>query len=532
MVYWKTKTFKVFESQRELTNALIENMLTQNNMLQIKSQGLSEAEVKKQLQIFERGIPFANIVEAASVDKGIFLYSEKEQEDFVGLFESKKKDLDLLKFVPASGAATRMFSFLHQFLEQFNPNKDNIISFLQKSEHKDLKIFFNALRNFPFSDLVFKKLHAKFPDYENFEDGKRYYLFVQEMLEEDGMNFSNTPKGLVPFHRRGENYITAFGEQLFEAAFYATSNGTAHLHFTVSEEHEEKFKNRYVEIQDLVERKTQVQFKISYSFQNKETDTIAATLDNELFLDDKGNLVFRPAGHGALLDNLNNMDADIIFIKNIDNVVSENYVEVIAFHKKVLAGKLISLQQKIFQYVEELHTESPSEETLMEVFEFIIDELKISNPSLDKKSLLDILERPIRICGVVENTGAPGGGPFLVKNSDGKHSYQIVEMSQIDLKNPEQKSLVEKATHFNPVDLVCGVRNFKGEKYNLKEFSDPDSGFISHKTYQGKPIKALERPGLWNGAMADWITIFVEVPLITFNPVKTVNDLLNEVHQN
>lgn len=531
MGYWNIETLKNFECNREIINALIENMLSQNNMLQIKCHGLSEAEVMRQLQIFERGIPFANIVEAASAENGILVLSEKEQEDFVGLFESKSKDLELLKFVPASGAATRMFSFLHQFLEQFDPNKDNIILFLQKSENKDLKIFFNALENFPFSDLVFKQLYAKYPDFKNFEDGKRYYLFVQEMLEEGGLNFSNTPKGLVPFHRNGENYITAFGEQLYESAFYATSNGTANLHFTVSEEHLEKFRRRYFEIQDIVEKKAEVKFNISYSFQNKETDTIAATLDNKLFLDDEGNIVFRPAGHGALLDNLNNMDADIIFIKNIDNVVSENYVEVIAFHKKVLAGKLISLQQKIFKYVEELHTENPPEEILTEVLDFIINELKISSPTLHKKSLLNILERPIRVCGVVENTGAPGGGPFLVENSGGNKSYQIIEMSQIDLKNPKQKSFVEIATHFNPVDLVCSVRNFKGEKYDLKEFSDPDSGFISHKTYQGKPIKALERPGLWNGAMANWITVFVEVPLITFNPVKTVNDLLNEVHQ-
>ena len=506
-------------------------MLTENNIRQIQSHGLTEMEVERQLQIFRKGIPFANIVEAASAGNGILVFSEEEQENFVGLFETKRKELELLKFVPASGAATRMFSFLHQFLEEFDPNSDNVNSFLQKPENKEVKKFFNSLADFPFSDLVFEKLDLKYPQYNSFEEGKRFYLFVQEMLSEDGLNFSHTPKGLVPFHRNGENYRTAFGEQLYEAAFYATSNGTANVHFTVSEEHEEKFEARYLEIQDLVEKKTGIKFNISYSFQSKQTNTVAATQDNQIFLDENGNLVFRPAGHGALLDNLDDMDADIIFIKNIDNVVSEKYVDIIAFHKKVLAGKLISLQQKIFQYVKQLHAENISEENLKEIVEFISKELKISGLSSDKNLLLNVLERPIRICGVVENTGAPGGGPFLVRNADGKNSYQIVEMSQIDLKNPQQKSLVEKATHFNPVDLVCGVRNFKGEKYNLKEFSDTDAGFISQKSFQGKPIKALERPGLWNGAMALWTTVFVEVPLITFNPVKTVNDLLNEVHQ-
>lgn len=506
-------------------------MFTQNNIQQIKSHGLSESEVNRQLQIFKKGIPFANIVEAASSENGIEVLSEKEQESFVNLFESKKKDLELLKFVPASGAATRMFKFLHQFLEKFHPENDNIDEFLQKKEHKDLRVFFNSHEDFAFSDLVFKKLNAKYPEYKTLEKGKRYYFFVQEMLEEEGLNFSNTPKGLVPFHNYEGSYITAFGEQLYEAAFYATSNGVSYLHFTVSDEHEEKFKERFDEIQHSIEKRTGIKFNISYSFQKKETDTVAATLDNQLFLDEDDNIIFRPAGHGALLENLNEVDADVIFIKNIDNVVSEKYVETIAYQKKVLAGKLISLQEKIFTLVEKLQVENPSSELLREAMIFISEELKATYISADKETILKTLDRPIRICGVVENTGAPGGGPFLVEDLSGNHSYQIVEMSQIDLRNPEQKELVDQATHFNPVDLVCGVRNYKGEKYNLLEFSDPDAGFISEKSYQGKPIKALERPGLWNGAMANWNTVFVEVPLITFNPVKTVNDLLNEVHQ-
>ncbi|WP_026451072.1 DUF4301 family protein [Aequorivita capsosiphonis] len=505
-------------------------MFTEKNIQQIKAHGLSEAKVRAQLQIFKDGIPYANVVEAASVNNGIDLISEEEQQHFVNLFETEKDNLDLLKFVPASGAATRMFKFLHQFLENYKTDED-IDLFLQKEENVDLRTFFNSIDVFAFSGLVKEKLEEKYPDYVSFKKGKRYYLFVQEMLEETGLNFSNTPKGLVPFHKYGEDYVTAFGEQLYEAAFYATSNGTSNLHFTVSEDHEEKFKKRFDDVEHIVEKKTGVNFDISYSFQKKETDTIAATPENGIFLDQNSDLLFRPSGHGALLQNLNDVDADIVFIKNIDNVVSESYVETIAFQKKMLAGKLISVQQKIFGFVEKLHSENVSEETLREITSFIFEELNVQNIIVDKERLLKILERPIRICGVVENTGAPGGGPFLVEDKNGNLSYQIVEMSQIDIHNPEQKALVDMATHFNPVDLVCGIRDYKGVKYNLLEFSDPDTGFISNKSYQGKAIKALELPGLWNGAMANWNTIFVEVPLITFNPVKTVNDLLNEVHQ-
>ncbi len=506
-------------------------MFTEKNIQQIKNHGLSENKIINQLNIFKEGIPFANVVEAASAGNGIAILSTKEQNHFASLFDDKKDELNLLKFTPASGAATRMFQFLHCFLEAFDFEKDDIEEFLQKEENKDLKKFFSASEKFAFSELVAKSLQNKYSDFAQFRKGKQLYLFVKEMLEETGLNLNETPKGIVPFHKYEENYVTAFGEQLYEAAFYATSNGIANMHFTVSEEHEEKFKKRYEEIQETVEEKTGVKFNISYSFQKKETDTVAATLENEAFLNENGDLVFRPSGHGALLENLNEVDADIVFIKNIDNVVAQNYVETIAFQKKVLAGKLISLQQEIFEFVEQLHSQNSSEEILNDAALFISKELSIKITPIYKEAILKILERPIRVCGVVENTGAPGGGPFLIKDKNGNVSCQIVEISQIDKNNPQQKALVEKATHFNPVDLVCGVRNYKGEKFDLLKFSDPDAGFISNKSYNGKDIKALELPGLWNGAMANWNTVFVEVPLITFNPVKTVNDLLNKEHQ-
>ncbi|MAP80223.1 MAG: NAD metabolism ATPase/kinase [Aequorivita sp.] len=505
-------------------------MFTEKNINQITAHGLTKEKVKAQLQIFKDGIPYVNVVAPASADNGIAVFSEDEQQYFVTVFEEEKTKLDLLKFVPASGAATRMFKFLHNFLDSYKPEED-IGAFLEKAENKNLKIFFNSIEKFAFSALVFQKLEEKFPDFQSFKKGKQYFLFVKELLHESGLNFSNTPKGLVPFHKYENQLVTAFEEQLFEAAFYATSNGTAYLHFTVSENHEQKFKDKFAAVQQSIKNKTGVRFKIDYSFQKRTTDTVAVTPNNNLFVDENGNLIFRPSGHGALLENLNDVDADVIFIKNIDNVVSKNYIETIAFQKKVLAGKLISVQQQIFSFIKALRASNISEELLQRATNFISEELKIKNIALQKDAILNVLDRPLRVCGVVENTGAPGGGPFLIKDKDGNLSYQIVEMSQINASNFEQKALVEKATHFNPVDLVCGVRNYKGEKFDLLKYSDPETGFISEKSHHGKPIKALEMPGLWNGAMAHWNTIFVEVPLITFNPVKTVNDLLNDVHQ-
>ncbi len=505
-------------------------MLTEKHSEQIKSHGLSEAEINRQLQIFRKGIPFVDVVEAASVENGIGQLTPEQQKDLVSLFDSKKDELQLLKFVPASGAATRMFKFLHQFLENYDPENQPIDVLLEQEGKSDLKKFFDHIDQFAFSPLVFENLHSKYPDYPHLDKGKRYFLFVKEMLSEEGLNYSHTPKGLIPFHRYGEGYSTAFGEQLLETAYYASSNGVANIHFTISDGHQLKFTERYLQIKNAVEEATKVHFNITYSFQKKQTDTIAVTINNLPFLDEENRLLFRPAGHGALLENLNNVDADIVFIKNIDNVVSKKYVETIAFWKKVLAGKLLTLQQRIFAFMEDLE-ENPSSEVLSEIRNFISEEFKIETATLEKEKLRHILNRPLRVCGVVENTGAPGGGPFLVRDEKGGKSFQIVEMSQIDFSVSSQKALVDKATHFNPVDLVCGIKNYKGEKFNLLEYSDPEAGFISEKSYHGKKLRALERPGLWNGAMAHWNTYFVEVPLITFNPVKTVNDLLNPVHQ-
>lgn len=505
-------------------------LFSEKNEQQIKARGLSQDKIIKQLDIFKNGIPFMEIVAPASVSNGINLFSSEQQQHYAQSYEVKRKELQVMKFVPASGAATRMFQFLHNFLDIYDPTTD-FQEYLQNPENRDLNIFFGSFSNFAFADLVESNLSLKNPNWKSLSEGEKAVLIVKEMLDESGLNYSNTPKGLIPFHKTKDSYITAFGEQLLEAAHYAATDNQAHLHFTISNEHQRKFNKRHQEVQKTLEAKTNVKFHLQYSFQKKETDTIAATLEDTPFLDENGDMIFRPSGHGALLENLNGVDADIVFIKNIDNVVSEKQIETIAFHKKVLAGKLLELREKIFQLVEKLIIASADEATIDEALNFVTKELKLSEVKKDRQFLLKILNRPLRVCGVVENTGAPGGGPFLVRHANGEVSFQIVEMSQINLDDPLQKALVEQATHFNPVDLVCCIKDYLGKKFNLLEFSDPNTGFISQKSYQGKPIKALERPGLWNGSMAHWNTVFVEVPLETFNPVKTVNDLLNEVHQ-
>ncbi|HSN47201.1 MAG TPA: DUF4301 family protein, partial [Flavobacterium sp.] len=311
---------------------------------------------------------------------------------------------------------------------------------------------------------------------------------------------------------------------------------SSHLQFTVSETHQSQFERVVNSIKSKVEKESGTTITTSYSYQNKATDTIAVDLHNKPFRDENGKLVFRPGGHGALIENLNNLDADIIFIKNIDNVI-QNHKESIALYKKALAGILIELQQQVFQYLDEI--EKAKDADLEEMIAFAKSKLNveiledISKYTLENKIsfLKNVLDRPIRVCGMVKNEGEPGGGPFWVRDSKGAISLQIVETSQVDLANAEQVKILADATHFNPVDLVCGILNHKSEKFDLNRFVDHNSGFIVEKNKNGKPLKGYELPGLWNGAMAKWITVFVEVPLMTFNPVKTVNNLLKPAHQ-
>ncbi len=505
--------------------------LTKKDIQQLKDHGLTIEKVFRQIESFSNGIPFVEIVTAASKGNGIEAIALENQQKLINFYDGKKDRLDLVKFIPASGAATRMFKFLFEFLENYDPEKKKLKSFIKNGDYKELSTFVNSIKDFAFLRAVRKKIRKNYPDFKHGTKGKRAHLFVKTMLEENSLNFANMPKGLIPFHKYKKYATTAFEEHLYETAFYASVNDNVYLHFTFSEKHVPYFKKEFKSVKNRVSKKTKTEFHISYSFQKKGTDTIAVNLDNTLFRDENNNLVFRPSGHGALVENLNEVDADIIFIKNIDNVAAEEYVEEIANYKKVLAGKLLWIQEKAFLYLREILKEEVAQEKINEIKSFLWNELNIKETPSDPNLIAQILDRPIRVCGVVKNTGAPGGGPFWVKNGHGEMSLQIVEMAQINADNPRQKAMINEATHFNPVDIVCGVRDYKGDKYDLTKFIDPKSGIISQKSQDGKSLKALELPGLWNGAMAGWNSAFVEVPLQTFNPVKTVNDLLNKEHR-
>lgn len=516
-------------------------MFTKKDITQIEAKGLTIENVTSQIELFKTGLPFMNLKAPATIGGGITKINKRGQDDLIAFYEKNKDQRSITKFVPASGAATRMFKFLFQFLDDYNPKKETVNAYINRNKAADVKLFFVGLEKFPFYKEALSKLEEENPNYKKLKSDERKILFIKMLLEEKALNFSALPKGLIPFHKYKDHNASAFEEHLFEAALYVESKGEANLHFTISEKHNHKFDEEFKRIEEIVERKTNTKFNISFSYQKEKTDTIAVTPKNKPFRDNDGKLLFRPSGHGALIENLNEIDSDIVFVKNIDNVVIFKYEEEVAKYKKILAGLLLEIQEQAFAYSKLLNEKANiSENELIEIAEFLSNKMNVSiSEEFEKYALKyqieylqEKLDRPIRVCGMVKNEGEPGGGPFWVKSENGNISLQIVESAQIDKKNKSQKSILKNATHFNPVDLVCGVKNYKGEKYDLTKYVDPKTAFITMKTKTGKELKALELPGLWNGAMANWNTIFVEVPLITFNPVKTVNDLLKSAHQN
>ncbi|HEY4628178.1 MAG TPA: DUF4301 family protein [Flavobacterium sp.] len=506
------------------------------DFVQIYEYGISLENIEKQLFIFKNGISKAILIEPAKVSKGILKLLENDFQQKAKFFDANKATLKLKKFVPASGAASRMFKFLSTFLNEFDIENESINAYINRKKDSELSIFIVGLEKFPFFEVVDAKLKEVFPDFNTLERDYKNYYFIKLLLSPDYFDFANKPKGVLPFHKYKTHIATAIEEHLYECAYYSSSRNSSHLQFTVSETHQSQFESVVNSVKSKVEKESGTTITTSYSYQNKATDAISVDLNNNPFRDENGKLVFRPGGHGALIENLNNLDADIIFIKNIDNVI-QNHKESIALYKKALAGILIELQQQVFQYLNEI--ERAKEADLDEMIAFAKRKLNVeiledfSKYTLENKIsyIKNILDRPIRVCGMVKNEGEPGGGPFWVRDSKGAISLQIVETSQVDLANAEQVKILADATHFNPVDLVCGILNHKNEKFDLTHFVDHNSGFIVEKNKNGKPLKGYELPGLWNGAMAKWITVFVEVPLMTFNPVKNVNDLLKTAHQ-
>lgn len=504
--------------------------------VQIFEHGISLENIQNQLNIFKNGISKTILVEPATTSNGILKLSSQDFNRKADYFDAHKSTLRLEKFVPASGAASRMFKFLSEFLNDFDIEKETINAYINRKKASELSIFIVGMNKFSFFETIYSKLKAEFPNFDSLERDYKNYYFILFLMSPEYFDFANKPKGVLPFHKYETHIATAIEEHLQECAHYSSANGYSNLQFTVSEAHQVLFENIIKSVKPKIEKETATTINITYSFQKKSTDTIAVNTKNNPFRGEKGEVFFRPGGHGALIENLNNLDADIVFIKNIDNVI-QNHTKTIALYKKALAGILIELQQQVFHYLNEI--ENNQERNLDEIIAFAKDKLNFELPENFSKFALEhkishlknLLDRPIRICGMVKNEGEPGGGPFWVRDSKGNTSLQIVETSQVDLENHNQVKILSSATHFNPVDLVCGIRNYKNEPFDLTEFIDHNSGFIVQKTQNGNPLKSYELPGLWNGAMAKWITIFVEVPLITFNPVKTVNDLLKTAHQ-
>lgn len=506
-------------------------MLTQEDKELLLKKGISEAQIAEQLACFEKGFPYLELSAAASVENGGILVADADlQEKYLKAWDAYKDgDKKIVKFVPASGAASRMFKNLFEFLgaDYSEPTTD----FEKK--------FFSCVHEFAFYDELNEAcVKNTGKNIDTLIAEKNYKAVVANLLESAGLNYGALPKGLLKFHRYEDGVRTPLEEHLVEGALYAAGKtGQVNVHFTVSTEHRALFQQLVDEKVAAYSSRFGVQYQVSFSEQKPSTDTVAADMENKPFRDN-GKLLFRPGGHGALIENLNDLDADIVFIKNIDNVVPDRLKTDTVTYKKLLAGALVTLQKKAFEYLELLDSGHYGHEQLETIIRFVQQDLRCRRADIKNLEDADLviylrkkLNRPMRVCGMVKNVGEPGGGPFLAYNPDGTVSLQILESSQIDMKDPEKKAMFEKGTHFNPVDLVCAVRDYKGNKFNLLNFVDKATGFISYKSKNGKDLKALELPGLWNGSMSDWNTVFVEVPLSTFNPVKTVNDLLREQHQ-
>ncbi len=511
-------------------------MFSDKDTQQIINHGLTVEKVNNQIEIIKSGMIYSNLVEAATIGNGILKIDAEKQQDYIDRFESNRNQLSIVKFVPASGAATRMFKFLFQFLENY---KSEVPIELYAQKNNAVSVFLNGLEKFPFYETVREKVVQTMPNFNSLTLGEQCVLFVKTMLDANQLNYSFYPKGLLPFHKYKNDVSTAFKEHLIEATMYASSNNQANLHFTISEAHKAMFEKELKLVKEPLETETNTKFNVSFSYQDKSTDAIAITSSDKLYRTEDNKLLFRPSGHGALIENLNALDFDFIFIKNIDNIVVLEQNIAVSNYKKMLAGILLQIQTQTFKYLNKLEDDEISEDEVNNIELFVINRINVEIDEAynaytlkEKRDYLHHkLNRPIRVCGMVKNEGEPGGGPFWVKDNNGTVSLQIVEFAQIDIENQSQKSIVDNATHFNPTDLVCAVKDYKGNKFDLTKYVDPDAAFITLKSQNGVDIKALELPGLWNGSMAHWNSIFVEIPVSTFNPVKTVNDLLKPAHQ-
>lgn len=526
-------------------------MFTNDDVRQITGRGTTVQAVESQVERFKKGFPWMDIVAPATPGRGIEVLDEDEIKD-VTEYVGNTTVAGACKFVPASGAASRMFKDIFAGMATLESGQD------LPADAPAARLAAAVDRFAFYTEELFGKV----------EDSREFRLNVAEkVLTDKGLGYGSKPKGVIRFHKYADGEArTAFAEHLVEGQDYMrAADGSVNLVVTISPEHRELFEAALEEVRAAYEEKYGVKYNVRFTYQDKATDTIAVDKDNKPFRKEDGSLLFRPAGHGALIYNLNEVQEEVVSIKNIDNVAAERLLPFTSKYKKALIGRALQLRDAIFGYLVEMDMvtgEGLSEYSVPipgvlsgyfsmpedryatnecqmlcnEIEEFLREELCIEMPQARncKERALALkakLNRPIRVCGMVRNQGEPGGGPFIIRAKDGSTSLQILESVQIDKENPDAVKALKNATHFNPVDLVCCLHDYRGNKFNLPDFVDEDAGFISSKSYQGRELKALELPGLWNGSMSDWNTLFVEVPIETFNPVKVVLDLLRPAHQ-
>lgn len=507
-------------------------MFTEKDKALLAKRGISEETVLAQLDRFRTGFPYLRLAGSATVNYGILRPDQNLEHDAVERWDKFLSDGAVVcKFVPASGAASRMFKSLFAFVDGAED---------KPAPGSDVENLINHIEDLAFADEldeVLKKLHGMTA--KQLVEAGRYKDVIAGIIRPEGLNYGQLPKGLLTFHRYADGTTrTPLEEQLAEGAQTTVSNGVVNVHFTVSDNHRELFAAKLSQVLPRFEKNTGLKFHVTTSVQKPSTDTIAANPDGTPFRDADGDLVFRPGGHGALISNLSDIDAMVVYIKNIDNVVPDSRRMPTVKYKKIIGGILVLVHDQIARYAEILKSGKVTEEQLTEMRDFVAHTLNIRaeglaslSPEEQAKWMMAKFNRPVRVCGMVLNEGEPGGGPYIAFNPDGTASPQILESTQIDTSKHENVEMMKRATHFNPVDLVCYINDLDGKPFDLTKFTDPDTGFISDKSQAGRPLRALELPGLWNGAMSDWNTVFVEVPIDTFNPVKTVNDLLRPAHQ-
>jgi hypothetical protein len=516
---------------------------TREDLLQAGGMGISEATLWSQIETFKKSNCFMRLLRPAILGDGVMALTPEAAVTHLGRQEQAARNGRFLRFVPASGAATRMFQALLQLYHR-HPERtlDEIEYWATRGEDcaRDAVTFFKGLKRLSLYEDLRACLARDQIDAEQLIRDGHWQVLLDYLLNARGLHYGALPKGLISFHRYADGNRTPFEEHLAEAAHTARSaDGTCRLHFTVAAEHEARFRALLEQVRASYEAALGVRFEVTFSVQKPATDTLAVTLDDRPFRDRSGRLVFRPGGHGALLENLNDLGADLVYIKNIDNVVPDRLKEPVVFWKRVLGGVLLEVENLVHGFLKELEGTEASRARLAEIAEICRGKLSVTFPKgffswgsgEQQGFLVRRLNRPLRVCGMVENVKEPGGGPFWVEGVEGLPSLQIVESAQVDVQSPEQRRIWQSSTHFNPVDIVCSLRDYRGKAFDLHRHVDAEAVFIARKSKEGRELKALELPGLWNGAMSDWLTIFVEVPRATFQPVKTVNALLNPEHQ-